>query len=154
MPQIQLTLLIGRYAQRRYLGPGVMAEHVRNPARHPRYLALPHPSWRTIGWEAKNPWFGAEILPLLRAAAALLPEARQAAPGRAVMSEIRGIEPGGDGVAPARPFRGGDAEHRGVALAPFTTLSRATRLLAVKPRRRAALIEAALSALHFHTSRR
>jgi hypothetical protein len=29
-------------------------------------MALPHPSWRTIGWEARNPWFGTEILPRLR----------------------------------------------------------------------------------------
>jgi len=67
MPQLELTLLIGSYAQRRYLGPGSMTTHVRAYAAHPRILALPHPSWRTIGWEAKNPWFNAEILPRLRA---------------------------------------------------------------------------------------
>jgi uracil-DNA glycosylase len=44
-----------------------MTAHVRAYAAHPRILALPHPSWRTIGWEAKNPWFNAEILPRLRA---------------------------------------------------------------------------------------
>ena len=26
-------------------------------------MALPHPSWRTIGWERRNPWFEAELLP-------------------------------------------------------------------------------------------
>ncbi len=66
MPQIELILLIGSYAQRRYLGPGNMTDHVRAYADHPRFMALPHPSWRTIGWETKNPWFGAEILPRLR----------------------------------------------------------------------------------------
>jgi uracil-DNA glycosylase len=66
MPQIELILLVGSYAQRRYLGPGSMTDHVRAYADHPRFMALPHPSWRTIGWEAKNPWFGAEILPRLR----------------------------------------------------------------------------------------
>jgi uracil-DNA glycosylase len=66
MPQIQLTLLVGSYALRRYLGPGSMTAYVRDNAAHPRYMALPHPSWRTIGWEAKNPWFGEEILPRLR----------------------------------------------------------------------------------------
>jgi uracil-DNA glycosylase len=69
MPAIQFTLLVGSYAQRRYLGPGAMAAHVR--AEHPRFIALPHPSWRTIGWEAKNPWFTETILPRLRAAVSL-----------------------------------------------------------------------------------
>jgi uracil-DNA glycosylase len=66
MPQIELILLVGSYAQNRYLGPGSMTDHVRAYAEHPRFMALPHPSWRTIGWEAKNPWFGTEILPRLR----------------------------------------------------------------------------------------
>lgn len=68
MPKVTLTLLIGGYAQTRYLRAGTMTEHVRNFARHPHYFALPHPSWRTIGWEAKNPWFGDEVLPALRGA--------------------------------------------------------------------------------------
>jgi uracil-DNA glycosylase len=69
MPEIRLTLLIGGYAQTRYLGPGAsMTDRVRNFAAHPNYFALPHPSWRTIGWESKNPWFQAEVLPALRAA--------------------------------------------------------------------------------------
>ncbi len=66
MPRIELTILIGGYAQARYLGPGTMTQRVREFAKHPGYFALPHPSWRTIGWEAKNPWFGAEVLPALR----------------------------------------------------------------------------------------
>jgi uracil-DNA glycosylase len=66
MPQIELILLVGSYAQRHYLGPGSMTEHVRAYIDHPRFMALPHPSWRTIGWEAKNPWFGTEIVPRLR----------------------------------------------------------------------------------------
>jgi len=65
MPRLELTLLIGSYAQRRYLGPGSMTDHVR--AERAGVMALPHPSWRTIGWEAKNPWFGEAILPRLRA---------------------------------------------------------------------------------------
>lgn len=67
MPQVELTLLVGAYAQRRYLGLGSMTENVRGYARHPWSMALPHPSWRTVGWEAKNPWFGEEVLPRLRA---------------------------------------------------------------------------------------
>jgi len=42
------------------------------PPKQPRFIALPHPSWRTAGWEAKNPWFAADILPRLRATVASL----------------------------------------------------------------------------------
>lgn len=66
MPQLELFLLVGGYAQRRYLGRGSMTAHVRAAAAG-RFMALPHPSWRTIGWEAKNPWFRQEILPRLKA---------------------------------------------------------------------------------------
>ncbi len=33
----------------------------------PRIIALPHPSWRNSGWLKRNPWFEAEIVPLVRA---------------------------------------------------------------------------------------
>lgn len=73
MPAIELTLLVGTYAQRRTLGPGTMTERVRAAAQHlPRYLPLPHPSWRTTGWERRNPWFAETILPELRARVARL----------------------------------------------------------------------------------
>ena len=29
-------------------------------------LPLPHPSWRNTGWLKKNPWFEAELIPLLQ----------------------------------------------------------------------------------------
>jgi uracil-DNA glycosylase len=68
MPAIRLTLLVGTYAQAYVLGPGAMTGRVRNfRCFLPRYFPLPHPSWRTIGWEARHPWFGAEVLPALRA---------------------------------------------------------------------------------------
>jgi uracil-DNA glycosylase len=71
LPNIKLTMLIGGYAQTRYLGPGAsMTERVRDYAAHPKYFALPHPSWRTIGWEMKNPWFQQDVLPALREAIA------------------------------------------------------------------------------------
>jgi uracil-DNA glycosylase len=70
MPDIKLTLLIGGYAQARYLGAEPMTENVRNFACHPKYFPLPHPSWRTIGWETRNPWFASEVLPALRDAIA------------------------------------------------------------------------------------
>ncbi len=72
MPAVKLTLLIGSYAQARYLGPGSMTARVKHFAAHPKFFALPHPSWRTIGWEVKNPWFKAEVLPALKAAIASL----------------------------------------------------------------------------------
>jgi uracil-DNA glycosylase len=32
----------------------------------PSRLPLPHPSWRTIGWEKRNPWFAEDVLPALQ----------------------------------------------------------------------------------------
>ncbi len=67
MPAIELTLLVGSYAQADALGPGTMTDRVRNwRAYLPRYFPLPHPSWRTGIWQARNPWFEAEVLPALR----------------------------------------------------------------------------------------
>jgi len=70
MPALQLTLLVGTYSQVHYLGRGSMSSRVENFAAHPGYFALPHPSWRTIGWERRNPWFGETVLPALQTAVA------------------------------------------------------------------------------------
>ncbi len=68
MPAIRLTLLVGTYAQAHVLGPAPMTQRVREFRRHlPRYFPLPHPSWRTGVWEARNPWFTTEVLPALKA---------------------------------------------------------------------------------------
>ncbi|MEM7170806.1 MAG: uracil-DNA glycosylase family protein [Pseudomonadota bacterium] len=70
LPGIEVTLLIGQYAQKRYLGKarkGSLTETVRHWAEYgPRFLPLPHPSWRNTAWIKKNPWFEAELLPSLR----------------------------------------------------------------------------------------
>lgn len=67
MPDVRLTLLVGGYAQADALGPGRMTDRVRGfRACLPRYFPLPHPSWRTGVWERRNPWFGTEVLPVLR----------------------------------------------------------------------------------------
>jgi uracil-DNA glycosylase len=67
MPNIGLTLLVGSYAQNIELGAGSVAARVENFRDYlPRYFPLPHPSWRTSGWERRNPWFAAEVLPALR----------------------------------------------------------------------------------------
>ena len=76
MPDIRLTLLVGSYALTHVLGRRAMTDLVREYRSFlPHYFPLPHPSWRTIGWERRNPWFGAELLPRLRneVAAALEP---------------------------------------------------------------------------------
>lgn len=68
MPAIRLTLLVGSYALRDTLGRGAMTDQVRAFRDAPPHLfPLPHPSWRTTGWERRNPWFATELLPLLRA---------------------------------------------------------------------------------------
>lgn len=70
LPDIRLTLLIGGYAQKRYLGPaarGGVTQTVLKWRDHlPDRLPLPHPSWRNTAWLKKNPWFEAELLPVLR----------------------------------------------------------------------------------------
>ncbi len=71
MPQIQMTLLVGSYALRHRLGKGTMTDRVRAfRDAGPAVMPLPHPSWRTTGWERRNPWFAEELLPALRAGVA------------------------------------------------------------------------------------
>jgi len=68
---VELTLLVGQYAQAHYLGrrrQSSLTETVRAWADYgPAFLPLPHPSWRNTGWLKKNPWFEADLLPELRA---------------------------------------------------------------------------------------
>jgi uracil-DNA glycosylase len=71
MPQVRLTLLVGSYALRHRLGNGAMTDRVRRFRElGPAIVPLPHPSWRTTGWEGRNPWFSEELLPALRHAVA------------------------------------------------------------------------------------
>lgn len=70
MPKVRLTLLIGLYAQRYYLGDemkSTLTETVSNFREYlPKYLPLPHPSPRNNIWMKKNPWFEQEVLTDLR----------------------------------------------------------------------------------------
>ncbi|MDD3800299.1 MAG: uracil-DNA glycosylase family protein [Novosphingobium sp.] len=70
LPNVQLTLLVGQYAQKRYLPRGFarnLTETVRQWREAPEGLfPLPHPAWRSRLWMAKHPWFEAEVLPDLR----------------------------------------------------------------------------------------
>ncbi len=70
MPAIEVVLLIGRYAQDRYLGQSreTLTQRVRRWRDfQPRYFPLPHPSPRNTLWLKRNPWFEAEVVPALRA---------------------------------------------------------------------------------------
>jgi uracil-DNA glycosylase len=76
MPDLELILVIGGYAQAWHLGEDFrdgLTGTVRRwreilaAPRKPRVLPLPHPSWRNNGWIRTNPWFEAELLPVLRA---------------------------------------------------------------------------------------
>lgn len=71
LPNIQLTLLIGRYAQARYLGraqKATLRDTVQDWRRHLMngYLPLVHPSPRNQRWLKNHPWFEQEIVPVLR----------------------------------------------------------------------------------------
>lgn len=65
----RLTLLVGGHAIRWHLGARQMTQTVAAWRDHaPGVFPLPHPSWRNTAWLARNPWFGAELLPDLRRA--------------------------------------------------------------------------------------
>ena len=70
LADVELTLLIGHYAIAWHLGSGRKAsltDTVRAWREYlPRYLPLPHPSWRNTAWLRRHPWFEAECLPALR----------------------------------------------------------------------------------------
>lgn len=71
MPQVRLTLLVGRYAQEATLrenGKATLTETVAAYAEYlPQYFPLPHPSPRNRLWWKANSWFEQDVLPELRA---------------------------------------------------------------------------------------
>jgi uracil-DNA glycosylase len=76
LPNLELVLLVGFYGQRWHLGADVqptLGATVRDFRRivarpgQPRFFPLPHPSWRNNAWLKANPWFEAELLPVLKA---------------------------------------------------------------------------------------
>lgn len=70
LPNIQLTVLAGMYAQAYYLGKArkktltatVEAWREFGPA----VIPTPHPSWRSTNFPRRNPWFDTDLLPVLR----------------------------------------------------------------------------------------
>jgi uracil-DNA glycosylase len=70
LPAMELTLLVGGYAQAWALGDRAkanMTETVRAWRDYlPHHLPMPHPSWRNTAWLSRNPWFEDEVTPYLR----------------------------------------------------------------------------------------
>lgn len=69
LPDDRLTVLIGAYAQERYLPERskTLTETVSRWREHLPTFVLPHPSPRNQRWLAKNPWFEADVIPALQA---------------------------------------------------------------------------------------
>ncbi|MCP9230318.1 uracil-DNA glycosylase family protein [Mesorhizobium sp. LMG 17147] len=75
MPQVDLVLTIGIYAQSWHMGAArrpSLTETVMDwraiwaASTDPKIVPLPHPSWRNTGWLKRNPWFEMDLLPFLR----------------------------------------------------------------------------------------
>lgn len=70
MPNIEVKILIGSYAQEYYLNKRCeknLTETVKNFEKYlPEYVPLVHPSPLNLGWLKQNPWFEREVLPVLR----------------------------------------------------------------------------------------
>ncbi|MCZ6829749.1 MAG: uracil-DNA glycosylase family protein [Gammaproteobacteria bacterium] len=75
LPNLELTLVIGQYAQAWHLqGPAAtVTENVLAWRESwPTVVPLPHPSPRNNLWLRRNPWFEAELIPRLRERVAAL----------------------------------------------------------------------------------
>ncbi|MCP5064752.1 MAG: uracil-DNA glycosylase family protein [Ignavibacteriae bacterium] len=70
MPNVELVILIGMYAQKYYLqkeAKKTLTETVSNYKDYlPNYFVLPHPSPRNRFWLTKNPWFEKSVLSELK----------------------------------------------------------------------------------------
>jgi uracil-DNA glycosylase len=76
MKQIELTLVIGDYAQRWHL-PDAESRNVTETVaawrtQWPAVLPMPHPSPRNNIWLKINPWFVADVVPALQSRVAAL----------------------------------------------------------------------------------
>ena len=70
MPQIKLTLLIGKYSMEYYLKDRAQRNLTETVRRYrdylPEYFPIVHPSPLNFRWQAKNPWFEQEVVPELQ----------------------------------------------------------------------------------------
>ena len=76
MPEVELTILLGQYAQQYHLGKR-RKKNLTETARAwqeywPEYLPLPHPSPRNIAWLQRNSWLEHELIPVLQRRVSLL----------------------------------------------------------------------------------
>lgn len=80
MPNLELIILIGTYAQKYYL-KGNMEKNLTETVKAyqqflPKFFPLPHPSPRNRFWLTKNPWFDEEVVrELKRLVRAIMSEA-------------------------------------------------------------------------------
>lgn len=70
LPQVRLTLLVGRFAQAYFLQernqPTLTQTVAHWPGYLPQFMPLPHPSPRNGFWLRRNPWFEEEAIPVLQ----------------------------------------------------------------------------------------
>ena len=70
LENLELSILVGGYAQRWYLGRDALPRVTDTVASWKSFAPLkfpvPHPSWRNNGWLRRNPWFEQDLLPELR----------------------------------------------------------------------------------------
>ena len=68
--QIKITLLIGQYAQKYFLGNRRKVNLTGTVKSwrdyYPEYFVMPHPSPRNNIWLSKNTWFEKELIPVLK----------------------------------------------------------------------------------------
>ena len=68
LADVRLTILVGAYAQRHYLGrrrERTLTDTVRVAGRYLPFYPIVHPSPLTQGWRIRNPWFEEETTPRL-----------------------------------------------------------------------------------------
>ena len=76
LPNVELTIAIGQYAQAWHLRDTVKSNLTKTVAAWREYwpalLPLPHPSPRNNIWLKRNDWFEGDVLPSLRSRVAEL----------------------------------------------------------------------------------
>lgn len=70
LKNIELTILMGKYSMDYYL-KGQMKKNLTETVRCfdeylPRYFPIVHPSPLNFRWQAKNPWFVQDVVPMLK----------------------------------------------------------------------------------------